>query len=256
MRAAATARPAAKSTEPATAAAPATAATPTSAGVAPPAAASATHAAKDGTDQEAGAHPSAAPAGTGAAAACKHEKDDDAKDEPDPDATEVMIFVLRGLPELRHSGQRHPFIIGNIFCQLPCGRSYAAVVVALPEIGNQQASGISRARVVDHWFEAVANLRPVLPIVRRYEQHHTVVLLFLANAELFIQIVRVGLDVIAIERFHRNDGHLRAGLLFEFRAQGFQLGFCLRLNDAREVGHVTGRTNLLDIFGARGPARK
>src|SRR5208337_3113040 len=109
------------------------------------------------------------------------------------------------------------------FCQLPRSCRYAIAVVALPEIGHQQASGISRARIVDYWFEAVANLYPVLPLIRRYEQHHTVVLLLLANAELFVQIVRVGLDVIAIERLHRDDGHLRASLLFKFRAQGFEL---------------------------------
>src|SRR5208282_295617 len=73
--------------------------------------------------------------------------------------------------------------------------------------------------------------------------------------ELLEESARVALDVIAIERLHRDDGHLRAGFLLEFRAQRLQLGFCLRLNDSGEVGHVAGGLNLLDILGAPGPAR-
>ena len=203
---------------------------------------------------KAGAHSSTAPAGPGASAFQEKKEHEYTDDEPDREPTGIIFFVAH-LPELRHSGQRHSFIIGNVFCQLPCGRSYATVVVALPEIGNHQASGVSRARIVDHGFQPVANLRPVLPLVRRYEQHHTVVLLLLANAELLEQIVRVGLDVIAIERLHRDDGHLRAGLLFEFRAQGFQLRFRLWMDDAGKVGHVAGRANLLEILSSCSPAR-
>src|SRR5208337_2704918 len=234
----ATARPPAKPTQSAATAATAAPATTATA-------ASATHAAKDGTEQK----PLSSPV------PCENKEHNRTEDEPDPDATEITIFVLRGLRELRHPRQRHALVIGNVLCQLPGRYADAAAVVALPEIGHQQAPGISRAGIVDHWLEAVANLYPVLPLVRRHEQHHTVVLLLLANAKLFEQIARILLNLFAVERLHRDNGHLRPGFLFKFRAHGFELRFRLRLNNAREVGDVAGGMNLPDILGAPGPAR-
>lgn len=69
---------------------------------------------------------------------------------------------------LGHARQCHALVVGDVF-RKPCSRRHnAATVVALAEIGNQQAPRITSARVVDYGLEAIADFRPIFALVRGY----------------------------------------------------------------------------------------
>ena len=72
-----------------------------------------------------------------------------------------------------------------------------------------------RQRVGQRAFEAVADLDAHLVLVRRDQQQHAVVLLRLAELPDAEQLVGIGLDVAALQRLHRGDDELDAGLVFE-----------------------------------------
>ena len=63
------------------------------------------------------------------------------------------------------------------------------------------------------------------------------------------QVDRVVFDGAIVQRFDGDDGHLRAGFLFEFCAESFQTLLGGLRNNAGEIGDVAGRRNLGNIIG-------
>lgn len=148
------------------------------------------------------------------------------------------------------SGKRNALVVSNVFGKLPGGGGNAAAVIARPEVRNHYAAGVASARVVDDRFGAVTDFYAVLPVIGSDEEENTFVGFFAPDADLFVEIGGVGFNVIAVERFNRDDGHLSAGFLLKLSAQSFELGLGLRLEDTGEIGHVAGGPNSLKVFGA------
>jgi hypothetical protein len=242
----------AKTAEAATSAAPASTTTPSAAGAAPASAASsATHGTDHGSDPPATSHsPGSSTASIIAAIATTAKQNDEqgnAKDEPDPQATGILVRWWR--LHLRHAGEGYTLFVRDVLRQFPGSGSDASVIIALAEKRDHGAASVAGASIIYHRLQAVTDLRPILPVVWRHEQHHTIVLFLLSDSELLEKVVRVGLYVIAIQRFDGDDRELRAGFLFEFGGEGFQLRFSLWLNDTCEICYVAGGAQVLEVVG-------
>ena len=72
-----------------------------------------------------------------------------------------------------------------------------------------------RQRIGQRAFEAVADLDAHFVLGRRDEEQHAVVLLGFAELPEPEQLIGIGLDVAALQRFHRGDDQLDAGLVLQ-----------------------------------------
>ena len=67
---------------------------------------------------------------------------------------------------------------------------------------------------------------------------------------MFVEIGGVVLDGLVLEVVDGDDGHLRAGFLFELGAEFFQRVFGRGIQRAREIGYVAGGRDLGDVLCA------
>jgi len=149
-------------------------------------------------------------------------------------------------------GQRDPAIVGYELGELPGGSFDAGTVVSLKKIGAHQAAGVASAGVVDDRLEAVADFDAIFAVGRSNEEKNAAIVFFVADTELFEEVVAILIDVFAIEGTDGDDGHLGAGFLFDFEAEGFEAGFRVGRNDAGQVGDVAGGVNVLDVVRVGG----
>jgi len=131
----------------------------------------------------------------------------------------------------RRCGERYTAIVGDVFGELPCSGFDAGAVISLEKIGAHQAACVARAGIVDDRLEAVAYFDAVGAFGGRDEEENAAIIFFVADAELLKKIVAILIDVPAIEGANGDDGHLRAGFLFELEAEGFEAGFGVRSDD-------------------------
>ena len=96
-------------------------------------------------------------------------------------------------------------------------RDAAAEVAGLEARRDGVGDDDLRQRVGQRAFEAVADLDPHPPLVRRDQQQHAVVLRLLAELPGAEQLVGVGLDLLALQRADGGDDELDAGLGLEIR---------------------------------------
>ena len=69
---------------------------------------------------------------------------------------------------------------------------------------------------------------------------------------MFEKIDGVIFQRAAVEGFDGDDGHLRAGFLFEFGAERFEALFGRLRNDSGEIGDVSGGRNFVDVVAESG----
>src|SRR5579863_6613831 len=179
-----------------------------------------------------------------------HNKNDE-QDRPETNRRAITARSVCDAARRRIAGERDAFVVGNIFCELPRGDFDGRAVIVLPEKGNHGAAGIACTRVINYWFQAVADFDAVLAIVGSEQQEHAGVVLFCAYAEMFEEIDGVVFDGAIVERADGDDGELRAGFLLEFGAKRFQAVASRRGNDSGEIGDVAGGRDFVDIVRER-----
>lgn len=245
-----TAAGAAASTTPAAKTAKSSAAS-TAAGAAAESASTTEHATDHGADPPAAASSAASSAATGGAS--RHGPDDmndeENKDKDGPKGERSGIVIPRADRRGRgRSGKRYAAIIGDVFGELPSGGFDAAAVISLAEKWNHSAASITGARVIDNRLEAVADFGPIFALGGRDKQQDAEIFFFAADAELLEEIVAVLFDGFAFERADRDDGHLRAGFLFELGAEIFKAGLGVRADYTGQVGNVAGGMDVFELF--------
>jgi len=140
----------------------------------------------------------------------------------------------------RLAGECDALIVGDVFCQLPRGDFDCQSVIILPEEWNHGAPGIAGSRVVDNRFDAVAGFDSVFAVVGSEEEQNAGTFFFGADAQVFEKIDGVIFHRAVVEGFDGDDGHLRAGFLFEFGAERFEALFGRLRNDSGEIADVSG----------------
>ena len=235
---------AASATPPAKTAKSSTAATAAGAAAESPAA---EHATDHGSDPPAAA--SSAAAGSASSDGSDDMDDEENEDEDGPNREGRGIVVARlDRRGWRSSGKRYAAIGGDVFGELPSGNFDSGAVISLAEKGNHGAASVTRARVVDDGLETVADFGPIFAFRWCDQEEDAAIVFFAADAELFEELVAVLLDSFPFERAHRDDGHLRAGFLFELGAEIFEAGLGVRANYTGQVGNVAGGMDIFQFF--------
>jgi len=131
--------------------------------------------------------------------------------------------------------------------------------VGLARMGNaavdRLVQSVAGTGIIDDWFEAVTYLDAIFAFVRGEQQEHATIVIFAADAELFVKIDGILLDTFAFERVDGDDGHLRGGLLLEFGAEIFEAKLRPGFDHAGKIGDIARRTNVFDFF-CGGAAKK
>jgi hypothetical protein len=147
-------------------------------------------------------------------------------------------------------------IVSNIFCELPSGDFNRRSVIILSEKGNHSTASIAGASVIDDWFNAVADFYSIFAIVGSDEKQDAGIFFFGASAKVPEEIDGVIFDWTIVERFDGDDGHLRAGFLFELGAECFQVLLGGWRNDSGEIGDVACGRNSVDVVAEGGRRSK
>jgi len=143
-------------------------------------------------------------------------------------------------------------IRGDVIGELRSSGFDTGAEIILAEKRDHGAASVAGASVGDDGFEAVADFGPVFVFARSDEKEDAAVVLFASDAELLEKFVAVLCGGFAFERMHGDDGHLRAGFLFEFGAKIFKAGVGVRREHGGEIGNVAGGVNGFDVLGRSG----
>src|SRR6202008_4445411 len=184
-------------------------------------------------DPPTAAHPSASADASSRPPGSRHQDNQQDNSQQNPNPCTARPF-LPCRPQLRCPGQCYTLVIRNILRQLPRGCDSAATVVSLSEVRLHQPPCVSRTRIRYYGLKPVTHFRPILPVVRRYQQHHSVICLFLPDPQLFEELVCIRLHIVSVQRYHRDDGHLRPGPLLQLRRKRLPLRMRRRSISPRE----------------------
>src|SRR5262245_60969102 len=97
-----------------------------------------------------------------------------------------------------------------------------------------------RYRVGERAFEAVADLDAHLAFVRRHDQQHAGILLFLSDLPVTPELVTVVLNRGSLKRLQRNHNELAGGLGLELGELALERGLGRRVENSGIVDHAAG----------------
>lgn len=155
-------------------------------------------------------------------------------------------------PRGRHPRKSNSAVCRNVVRKVPGGGEDGVAVIVLAKKRHHRATCVSGPGVIDDGFEAIAHLDAIFMFVGGEQEKYAAIVLFAADAKLFVKIDGILLDAFAFERVHGHDGHLRAGFLLEFGAEIFEANLRGGFDHASEVGDITRRTNVFDFLRSGG----
>ena len=123
-----------------------------------------------------------------------------------------------------------------------------AVVIALAQQGNHVASETAHLAVRKDGFEAVADLGPVLVIVRGEQDHHAAVRPLVPHAPLLEKVIGEVFHRVAFQSLDRDHRDLGLGFLIDLRTHLGKLFHRRRVEYAGKVVDVPLGVELLPLF--------
>ena len=114
------------------------------------------------------------------------------------------------------------------------------------EIGhNDPVPDVHLHAVGDDAFKSVTYFEPVFPLLFRYQDQQTVVLVFFAYAGLFEQFHRIHFLGFTFQRFHGNNSNLHCCLPFYFSCK---LCYLCLIGRIYHIGAVCDKTGKLRVI--------
>ncbi len=124
------------------------------------------------------------------------------------------------------------------------------VVVALAQQRNHAASELAHLAVRKDGFEAVADLGPVLVIIRGKQEHYATVRPLVPHAPLLKKVIGEVFRCVAFQSLDRDHGDLGLGFLIDLCTEPNEFLYRRRIEDAGKVVDVPLYFEFLPLFRA------